>query len=153
MLATEGPIVPDENREKISSVTENILCCAAGTAADTEFTTTLISSNIWNRMLAQVARRNGHDDTEAISLPCRCLFSRHQGAIGAALVLAESNRHAHISSPHGSRDKLLCGTMGSGSLAAMAVFESRYSIAGRPPRQFLSLTSTRPARRISYVYT
>ncbi|KAF9505343.1 hypothetical protein BS47DRAFT_1354014 [Hydnum rufescens UP504] len=78
---------------------------------------------------------------------------RHQGAIGAALVFAESNRHAHISSPHGSRDKLLCGTMGSGSLAAMAVFESRYSIAGRPPRQFLSLTSTRPARRISYVYT
>ncbi|KAF9504198.1 hypothetical protein BS47DRAFT_1490243 [Hydnum rufescens UP504] len=97
---------------------------------------------IWNRMLAQVARRNGHDDAEAISLPCRCLFSRHQGAIGAALVLAEPNRHAHISSPHGSRDELLCGTMGSGSLAAMAVFESRYSIAGRPP-QYLTYIPNR----------
>ncbi|KAG8791970.1 proteasome core particle subunit beta 2, partial [Serendipita sp. 399] len=44
--ATSGPIVADKNCEKIHYIAENIRCCGAGTAADTEFTTALISSNI-----------------------------------------------------------------------------------------------------------
>jgi 20S proteasome subunit beta 2 len=60
--ATEGPIVADKNCEKvhfhctplvlmltqyqIHYITENIRCCGAGTAADTEFTTAMISSNM-----------------------------------------------------------------------------------------------------------
>ena len=64
--ATEGPIVADKNCEKVSDsmahfnfflyltlfftkihyITESIRCCGAGTAADTEFTTALISSNM-----------------------------------------------------------------------------------------------------------
>lgn len=61
--ATEGPIVADKNCEKVRKlstqlsnilslqwqihyITENIRCCGAGTAADTEFTTALISSNM-----------------------------------------------------------------------------------------------------------
>ncbi|KAH8923938.1 N-terminal nucleophile aminohydrolase [Atractiella rhizophila] len=44
--ATEGPIVADKNCEKIHYISPSIYCCGAGTAADTEFTTALISSNI-----------------------------------------------------------------------------------------------------------
>lgn len=55
-----------------------------------------------------------------------CLF-RHQGHIGAALVLGgvdSTGPHLFTIHPHGSTDKLPYVTMGSGSLAAMAVFES-----------------------------
>ena len=44
--ATEGPIVADKNCEKIHYLSDNIYCCGAGTAADTEFTTALISSKL-----------------------------------------------------------------------------------------------------------
>ena len=39
--AAEGPIVADKFCEKIHYLTDNIRCCGAGTAADTEFTTGL----------------------------------------------------------------------------------------------------------------
>lgn len=44
--ATEGPIVADKNCEKIHYIAPNIYCCGAGTAADTEFTTNMISSKL-----------------------------------------------------------------------------------------------------------
>lgn len=52
---------------------------------------------------------------------------RYQGQIGAALVLGgvdATGPHLFTIHPHGSTDKLPYVTMGSGSLAAMAVFES-----------------------------
>jgi 20S proteasome subunit beta 2 len=52
---------------------------------------------------------------------------RHQGQIGAALVLGGvdvTGPQLFTVAPHGSTDKLPYVTMGSGSLAAMAVFES-----------------------------
>lgn len=52
---------------------------------------------------------------------------RYQGYIGAALVLGgvdNTGPHLYSIHPHGSTDKLPYVTMGSGSLAAMAVFES-----------------------------
>ena len=52
---------------------------------------------------------------------------RYQGGIGAALVLGgvdATGAHLFTIHPHGSTDKLPYVTMGSGSLAAMAVFES-----------------------------
>lgn len=42
--ATEGPIVADKNCEKIHYIAPNIYCCGAGTSADTENTTGLITS-------------------------------------------------------------------------------------------------------------
>uniref|UniRef100_A0A3B3U8X4 Proteasome 20S subunit beta 7 n=1 Tax=Poecilia latipinna TaxID=48699 RepID=A0A3B3U8X4_9TELE len=59
---------------------------------------------------------------------CVCIF-RYQGYIGAALVLGGvdcNGPHLYSIYPHGSTDKLPYVTMGSGSLAAMAVFEDRY---------------------------
>lgn len=44
--ATAGPIVADKNCEKIHYIAPNIYCCGAGTAADTENITKLISSNL-----------------------------------------------------------------------------------------------------------
>lgn len=54
---------------------------------------------------------------------------RYQGHVGAALVLGGvdvTGPHIYCIFPHGSSDTLPYATMGSGSLAAMAVFESRY---------------------------
>jgi 20S proteasome alpha/beta subunit len=54
---------------------------------------------------------------------------RYQGHVSAALVLGGVDVHGpHLYSifPHGSTQRLPYVTMGSGSLAAMAVFESRY---------------------------
>jgi 20S proteasome subunit beta 2 len=52
---------------------------------------------------------------------------RYQGHIGAALVLGGvdvTGPQLFTVAPHGSTDKLPYVTMGSGSLAAMAVFET-----------------------------
>lgn len=54
---------------------------------------------------------------------------RYQGYIGAALILGGvdvEGPHLYMIYPHGSTDKLPYGTMGSGSLAAIGVFESRW---------------------------
>jgi 20S proteasome subunit beta 2 len=44
--ATSGPIVADKNCAKIHYLAENIYCCGAGTAADTEFTTDLVAGRL-----------------------------------------------------------------------------------------------------------
>lgn len=75
-------------------------------------------------MLRLNTGREVHVQT-ANTLLKRMLF-RYQGYVSAALVLGGvDNRGPHIYSihPHGSTDKLPYTTMGSGSLAAMAVFE------------------------------
>ncbi|KAI0051277.1 20S proteasome subunit [Auriscalpium vulgare] len=123
--ATEGPIVADKNCEKIHFISDSIRCCGAGTAADTEFITALISSNI--ELHALSTGRKPRVVTAMTMLKQR-LF-QYQGHIGAALVLGgvdPSGAHLFTIHPHGSTDKLPYVTMGSGSLAAMAVFESSW---------------------------
>lgn len=44
--ATEGPLVADKNCEKIHYIAPNMWCCGAGTSADTENSTALISSKL-----------------------------------------------------------------------------------------------------------
>jgi len=54
---------------------------------------------------------------------------KYQGHVSAALVLGgfdPTGPHLYTVYPHGSTDYLPYGTMGSGSLAAMSVFESTY---------------------------
>ncbi|KAG8998373.1 proteasome core particle subunit beta 2 [Tulasnella sp. JGI-2019a] len=123
--ATEGPIVADKNCEKIHYITESIRCCGAGTAADTEFTTALISSNM--ELHALSTGRKPRVIT-AMTMLKQMLF-RYQGHVGAALVLGGvdvTGPQLFTVAPHGSTDKLPYVTMGSGSLAAMAVFESSW---------------------------
>jgi len=121
--ATEGDIVADKNCEKIHYITDNIRCCGAGTAADTEFTTALIASNMDLHALSTGRKPRV---VTALTMLKQMLF-RYQGNIGAALVLGgvdATGAHLFTVAPHGSTDKLPYVTMGSGSLAAMAVFES-----------------------------
>ncbi|DBA02501.1 TPA: hypothetical protein N0F65_010973 [Lagenidium giganteum] len=123
--STGGSIVMDKNCEKIHYIAPNIYCCGAGTAADTENTTALISSQL------ELHRLN--TDTEsrvvtAMTLLKRMLF-QYQGYVSAALVLGGvdvTGPHLYTVYPHGSTDKLPFVTMGSGSLAAMSIFEHGY---------------------------
>ncbi|KAF5351259.1 hypothetical protein D9756_008467 [Leucocoprinus leucothites] len=94
-----------------------------GTAADTEFTTALISSNMELHTLSSGRKPRV---VTAMTMLKQMLF-RYQGHIGAALVLGgvdATGPQLFTIHPHGSTDKLPYVTMGSGSLAAMAVFES-----------------------------
>jgi 20S proteasome subunit beta 2 len=120
--ATEGPIVADKNCAKIHYIAPNIYCCGAGTAADTENTTNMISSQLELHRL-----RTGRKSRVSTSnRMLKQMLYRYQGNISAALVLGgvDINGPALYSIyPHGSTDKLPYVTMGSGSLAAMGVFE------------------------------
>ncbi|KAJ1971451.1 proteasome core particle subunit beta 2, partial [Dimargaris cristalligena] len=123
--ATEGPIVADKNCEKIHYIAPNMYCCGAGTAADTEFTTNMISSQM---ELHRMSTGRESRVVTAMTLLKQYLF-RHQGHISAALVLGGfdvTGPHLYTIYPHGSTDKLPYVTMGSGSLAAMSIFESRW---------------------------
>ncbi|XP_017784723.1 PREDICTED: proteasome subunit beta type-7-like [Nicrophorus vespilloides] len=123
--ATEDTTVSDKNCQKIHYLAPNMYCCGAGTAADTEMTTQMISSQLelhrlYTGRVVPVCTAN--------QMLKQYLF-RYQGHIGAALVLGgvdSSGPHLFSIYPHGSTDKLPYTTMGSGSLAAMAVFESRW---------------------------
>jgi len=123
--ATGGTIVCDKNCEKIHYIAPNIYCCGAGTAADTEHTTELISSQL---ALHRLATGKASRLATASQLLSQLLF-RYQGQISAALVLGGvdlEGPHLYSIHPHGSVDELPFVTMGSGSLAAMSVFESRF---------------------------
>ncbi|KLJ13471.1 20S proteasome subunit beta 2 [Blastomyces silverae] len=123
--ATSGPIVADKNCEKLHYISPKIWCAGAGTAADTEFTTALISSNL--ELHALSTGRTPRVIT-CMTMLKQHLF-RHQGHIGAYLVVAgvdPTGVGLFTVHAHGSTDKLPYVTMGSGSLAAMSVFETMW---------------------------
>lgn len=120
--ATEDTVVADKNCSKIHYIADNIYCCGAGTAADTEMTTQMISSQL---ELHRLNTGRKPRVCTANRLLKQMLF-RYQGHISAALVLGgvdSTGPHLYSVYPHGSTDKLPYVTMGSGSLAAMSVFE------------------------------
>ena len=123
--ATNGTEVADKNCEKIHYLADNLYCCGAGTAADTEMTTQNISSQL------ALLRMNTKSESRAVTactMLKRLLF-RYQGHISAALVLGgvdETGAHIYQIHPHGSTSYQPYTTMGSGSLAAMAVFETEW---------------------------
>jgi len=124
--STLGPIIADKNCEKIHYISENIRCAGAGTAADTEFTSALIASNM---QLHSLSTGRPPRVVTALTQLKQMLF-RYRGNIGAALVLGgydSTGPHLYSIHPHGSTDKLPYVTMGSGSLAAMAFFEARWA--------------------------
>jgi len=123
--ATEGDTVADKNCEKIHYIADNIWCCGAGTSADTEATTALISSQL---ELHRMATGKQPRVVTACTMLKRMLY-RYQGHVSAALVLGGMDCNGpslYTVYPHGSTDSLPYVTMGSGSLAAMAVFESEF---------------------------
>lgn len=94
-------------------------------ACSTEFTTSLISSNLELHALSTGRKPR--------VVTCMTLLKQHlfkyQGHIGAYLVVAgvdPTGVHLFTVHAHGSTDKLPYVTMGSGSMAAMAVFETMW---------------------------
>lgn len=100
-------------------------CCGAGTAADTGMTCQMIASQL------ELHRLNTGRvvPVSTANMMLKQLLFRHQGHIGAALIVGGvdiNGPHLYSLFPHGSSEKYHYTTMGSGSLAAMAVFESRW---------------------------
>jgi 20S proteasome subunit beta 2 len=123
--ATGGSEVADKNCEKIHYIAPNIFCCGAGTAADTEKTTEMIASQL---ELLRLTTRTESRVITACTMLKRLLF-RYQGHVSAALILGgvdKTGPHLYSIFPHGSTQTNPYVTMGSGSLAAMSVFETRY---------------------------
>ncbi|CAD5121585.1 DgyrCDS10083 [Dimorphilus gyrociliatus] len=123
--ATEDTIVAEKNCEKIHYIQPNVYCCGAGTAADTEKTTKMVSSQM------ELHRLNTGRQVRfaTVNRALRQMLFRYQGHISAALVLGGvdvTGPHLSCIYPHGSSSVLPFVTMGSGSLAAMAVFEQGY---------------------------
>merc|ERR1712187_394333 len=123
--ATEGPMVADKNCEKLHHISKNIYCAGAGTAADLEHTTQLMESQM---ELHRLATGTQPRVCTVVSRLSKMLF-KYQGYIGCVLVLGGvdvTGPHLYQIYPHGSTDKLPFTSMGSGSLAAMAVLETEY---------------------------
>lgn len=124
--ATSGSIIAVKECKKIHYIAKNIYCCGAGTAADTCYVTRMISSDMELHRLE--ADGGVMPVLMAKTLIKRYLF-QYQGHVSAALIVGGYDKNGpHLTSiaPHGSSDTVPYMTMGSGSLAAMAVFESRF---------------------------
>lgn len=123
--ATEGTIVADPDCLKIHYLAPNIYCCGAGTAADTEMVTQMMASELeMQRLYTGSESRISHAEARLTSH----LF-RYQGHIGAALIVGGvdiKGPQLVTISPKGNSMILPYTTMGSGSLAAMSVLETRY---------------------------
>lgn len=123
--ATEGSIVCDKNCEKIHRISKQIWCCGAGTAADTENVTAMVESQLELHRLS-----TGKEPRVAVALTrLKNYLFQYQGYVSAALILGgidPTGSYLYQVYPHGSVDFLPFTTMGSGSLAAMAVFEHKY---------------------------
>ncbi|KAG0440519.1 putative proteasome subunit beta type-2 [Dictyocoela muelleri] len=125
--ATNGSIVADKNCDKIHKITDKIYCCGAGTAADTERMTLKASREL------KVFERRFHRDASVKHAICflRNRLFQYQGNIGAALILGgkDSDGYHLVSiSPNGYVSESYYNSMGSGSLAAMSVLESKYKV-------------------------
>jgi len=123
--STSGDLIADKNCSKLHYVQPNIYCAGAGTAADLEMTTQMMSSQL------ELHRLNTGRQVQVrtANRMFKQMLFRYQGHVGAALICGGVDKHGpslYSIAPHGSSD---CGpfqVMGSGSLNAMSVFESRW---------------------------
>ncbi|KAL6461113.1 hypothetical protein MHYP_G00310790 [Metynnis hypsauchen] len=123
--ATSSEVVADKMCAKIHYIAPNIYCCGAGTAADTEKTTELLSSNL--TIFSMNSGRNPRV-VMAANILQNMLF-RYHGGIGANLILGGvdcTGSHLYTVGPYGDMDEVPYLAMGSGDLAAMGVLEDRF---------------------------
>ncbi|GIL67855.1 hypothetical protein Vafri_21148 [Volvox africanus] len=123
--STSGSTVADKNCTKIHFIAPNVYACGAGTAADLEHVTEMVSG--------QVALHRYATGRQTRVITAMTMFKQHlfkyQGHVSAALVLGGydlNGPHLFTIYPHGSTDSLPFATMGSGSVNAMAMFEAYY---------------------------
>ncbi|KAK9363395.1 nucleophile aminohydrolase [Lipomyces starkeyi] len=123
--ATEGDIVADKNCEKLHRISPTIWCAGAGTAADCEFVTQLMSSTLELHALSTGRKPR--------VVTCLTLLKQHlfkyQGHVGAYLIVAgvdPTGPRLFSIHAHGSTDVGYYLSLGSGSMAAMAVLETKW---------------------------
>lgn len=123
--STGGDIVANKNCEKLHYMAPNIYCAGAGTAADCDKTTAMISSQL------ELHRLNTGRQVRVVAanrLVKQMLF-RYQGHIGTYLIMGGvdvTGPHLYEIAAHGSTSAVPFAAMGSGTLAAMSVLESRW---------------------------
>jgi len=123
--STGGDIVANKNCEKLHYMAPNIYCAGAGTAADCDKTTAMISSQL------ELHRLNTGRQVRVVAanrLVKQMLF-RYQGHIGTYLIMGGvdvTGPHLYEIAAHGSTSAVPFASMGSGTLAAMSVLESRW---------------------------
>ncbi|KAK9453345.1 nucleophile aminohydrolase [Dipodascopsis uninucleata] len=123
--ATSGDIVSDKNCEKLHRMSPTIWCAGAGTAADCEFVTQMISSSL--ELHSQSTGRKPRVVT-CLTMLKQHLF-KYQGHVGAYLIVAgvdPTGPRLFSVHAHGSTDVGYYLSLGSGSMAAMAVLESKW---------------------------
>ncbi|KAG8448578.1 hypothetical protein GDO86_015610, partial [Hymenochirus boettgeri] len=123
--ATDDMVVADKNCAKIHYITDNIYCCGAGVAADAEYVTQILSSNL--HLHAMTTGRKPRVCTANRML--KQMLYRYQGHIGASIIIGGVDiRGPHLCSvhPHGSTDTIPFTALGSGSDAAIAILEDRF---------------------------
>ncbi|KAK8889223.1 hypothetical protein M9Y10_033969 [Tritrichomonas musculus] len=123
--ATAGPVVAVKDEYKIHYISDNIWCCGAGTAADNDEITRLISSKL--RLFTMNTGMQPRVYQCAQILAAR-LF-KYMGYIGAYLIVAGvdfQGPSAYTIYANGSCSKSPFTTLGSGSMAAVSVLEQRW---------------------------
>ncbi|KAM6899784.1 proteasome 20S subunit beta 13a [Xenentodon cancila] len=123
--ATSSEVVADKMCAKIHYISPNIYCCGAGTAADTEKTTDLLSSN-----LAIFSLNSGRNPRVVMAINIlQDMLYRYHGQIGASLILGGvdcTGNHLYTVGPYGSVNTVPYLAMGSGDLAALGILEDGF---------------------------
>ncbi|XP_035038578.1 proteasome 20S subunit beta 13a [Hippoglossus stenolepis] len=123
--ATSSEVVADKMCAKIHYIAPNIYCCGAGTAADTEKTTELVSSN-----LTIFSLNSGRNPRVVMAVNIlQDMLYRYHGQIGANLILGGvdcTGNHLYTVGPYGSVNKMPYLAMGSGDLAALGILEDQF---------------------------
>ena len=123
--ATSDTIVSEKCCDKIHYMAPNMYCCGAGAAADCNYVTRMVSSQLELHQL-------NTGKLVPVVTACRILkqyLFRYQGYVSAALIVGgvdDDGGHLYTVYPHGSTDMLPFLSMGSGSRAAIAVLESEW---------------------------
>ncbi|XP_050543719.1 proteasome subunit beta type-7 [Daktulosphaira vitifoliae] len=125
--ATSDTIVMEKNCDKIHYIGKYMQCCGAGTAADTDQVTRMVSANVTLQAF------KFPDEMVPVVFAARSLrqyLFKYMGYVSAALILGgvdNTGTHLYSIYPHGSIDKLPYISMGSGSMAAISELESRWN--------------------------
>ncbi|XP_074469570.1 proteasome subunit beta type-7-like [Sebastes fasciatus] len=123
--ATSGEVVADKMCAKIHYIAPNIYCCGAGTAADTEKTTDILSSN-----LTIFSLNSGRNPRVIMAVNIlQDMLYRYHGQIGASLILGGvdcTGNHLYTVGPYGSVNEVPYLSMGSGDLAALGILEDGF---------------------------
>jgi 20S proteasome subunit beta 2 len=123
--ATNGDLVCDINCEKIHFISPNICCGGAGTSADIENITKLLSNQL---ELIRVSTGKESRVKSSISI-CQKILYTHKGFLSAALIVGGldfNGSQLYAVYPHGSSEKVSFVSLGSGSLAATSILDNNF---------------------------